>query len=383
MRNKSKYIRHAVALILTVAGLIISTAPSLTSSGLASAQAAAPSWSYTGSLDCARSGSATLLLNGNVLVAGGCNDSSGRDTGELYNPATGMWSLTGSLNTHRSGHTATLLQNGKVLVAGGLTANNNGINTAELYDPATGVWSFTGSLNKKRVGHTATLLQNGKVLVVGGYNSDDYASKSAELYDPNTGEWNLTGTLVAIDVFGPGRGFHTATLLQSGKVLVAGGQDPGDFSVFTTELYDPTTGTWSVSGRLNENRSIHTATLLPNGQVLIAGACNAGIFCGSGASSAELYNPATEIWSVTGSMNTPRFFHTATLLPNGRVLIAGGEQVNFFTGTEVVLNSAEIYDPASGNWSTTANLNGPRMLSRGNATPQRESTGRRRLRFRK
>jgi hypothetical protein len=206
------------------------------------------------------------------------------------------------------------------------------------------------------------LLQNGKVLVAGGYNSDDYVTKSAELYDPNTGEWNLTGTLVAIDAFGPGRGGHTATLLQSGNVLVAGGLDPGDFSVFATELYDPTTGTWSASGSLNEDRSIHTATLLPNGHVLIAGACNAGIFCGSGASSAELYNPATGTWSVTGAMNTPRFFHTATLLPNGRVLIAGGEHVNFFTGTEVVLNSAEIYDPASGNWSTTANLNGPRLF---------------------
>ena len=206
------------------------------------------------------------------------------------------------------------------------------------------------------------MLQNGKVLVAGGYNSDDYVTKSAELYDPNTGEWSLTGALVAHDLFGPGRGGHTATLLQSGKVLVAGGPDPGDFGIFSTELYDPTTGTWSVSGRMNDERGGHTATLLPNGHVLIAGACNSGVFCRSDSSSAELYNPATETWSVTGELNTPRFFHTATLLPNGRVLIAGGEHVNFFSGTEVSLNSAEIYDPASGNWSATANLNGPRFF---------------------
>jgi Galactose oxidase, central domain len=361
MENKREYIRHAVVLTLAVASLTIFAAPSLTSSGLASAQVTAPSWSFTGSLNTARAGhTATLLTNGKVLVAGGFSDEH---RAELYDPATGTWSNTGSLNTIRTGHTATLLQNGKVLVAGGHTVNGGFLDTAELYDPATGAWSFTGRLNKNRVAHTATLLQNGKVLVAGGYNSDDYVTTSAELYDPNTGEWSLTGTLVANDLFGPGRGGHTATLLQSGKVLVAGGLDPGDFGIFSTELYDPTTGTWTVSGRMNDERGGHTATLLPNGHVLIVGACNSGVFCGRGnsGSSAELYNPATGTWSVTGAL-TPRFFHTATLLPNGRVLIAGGEHINFFSGTTVFLNSAEIYDPASGNWSTTANLNGPRLF---------------------
>ncbi len=163
MRNKRECIRHAVVLILAVAGLIICTAPSLTSSGLAWAQATAPNWSYTGSLNRARSGHTTTLLpNGKVLVAGGCSDSGGRDSAELYDPATGTWSYTGSLNTNRPGHSATRLQNGRVLVAGGFTANGDGINTAELYDPATGTWSYTGSLNRKRGSHTATLLPNGR-----------------------------------------------------------------------------------------------------------------------------------------------------------------------------------------------------------------------------
>jgi N-acetylneuraminic acid mutarotase len=336
MRNKREYIRRAIVLPLAVAGLIICTAPSLTSSGLASAQATAPTWSYTGNLISANdAGSATLLPNGKVLVVGG--------GAELYDPATGTWSKTAD-PIFESG-TATLLQNGKVLVVGG---------GAELYDPATGAWSPTGNLNTARFA-PATLLQNGKVLVAGGIDSSNFATNTAELYDPVTGAWSFTGRLNSTRVG------HTATLLQDGKVLVAGGQDDTDFSVFSTELYDPTTGTWSVTGTLNAARGGHTATLLPNGDVLLAGACNDGIYCGNN-SSAELYNPTTGTWSITGALNTTRFFHTATLLPDGQVLIAGGDHVNFFSGTEVFLNSAEIYDPATGNWNTTANLNGPRLF---------------------
>ena len=317
-----------------------------------------PSWSQTGSLNTPRSGNTvTVLPNGKVLVAGGGASRQYFDSAELYDPATGTWSYTGSLNTSRAGHSATLLQNGKVLVVGGYTANldnNISINTAELYDPVTGVWSYTGSLNILRNADTATLLKNGKVLIAGGADSGQYVSNVAELYDPATGTWSLTGRL------NTRRGGHTATLLQNGNVLVAGGQNDADFSEYITELYDPTTGTWSVTGRLNAARGGHTATLLPNGKVLIAGACNEGIYCGSRNSSSELYNPATGTWSVTGELNTPRFYHAATLLPDGQVLIAGGKQINFFSGTEVFLNSAEIYDPASGNWTTTASLNASR-----------------------
>src|SRR4030095_10868615 len=249
-----------------------------------------------------------------VLVAGG---SSQDPRAELYDPATGTWNYTGSLNTNRAGQSATLLPNGKVLVAGGNSSDQQSLNSAELYDPATGTWSYTGSLNTNRRNHTATLLQNGKVLVVGG--SDYQCSlacnytvlKSAELYDPATGAWSITGTLVTGTV-GVGRTDHTATLLKSGQVLVAGGSDPGDFGVFDTELYDPTTGTWSVSGRNNiEHYFGHTATLLPNGDVLITGACTQGIFCGS-ASSVELYNLATGRWSGTGRLNIRRLSHTTT-----------------------------------------------------------------------
>src|SRR5205823_12501489 len=155
---------------------------------------------------------------------------------------------TGNLNTARDGHTATLLQNGKVLVVSG---DQNG-NSAELYDAATGTWSLTGSLNLSRHAYTATLLTNGKVLVAGG--ADDMQNNvfnSAELYDPATGSWSSTGNLVT------GRAEHTATLLPNGKVLVAGGF--GDFSLGQgtnrAELYDPDNGMWSSIGNLNRGRA--------------------------------------------------------------------------------------------------------------------------------
>jgi len=289
----------------------------------------AASFSATGSLATARySHTATLLSNGKVLVAGGSNYSKGSfgpiASAELYDPATGSWSATGSLATARVGHTATLLPNGKVLVAGGRTSLftlDGPLASAELYDPATGSWSATGSLATARSGHTATLLPNGKVLVVGSYIT------SAELYDPATGRWRATGSLATA------RDGHTATLLANGNVLVAGGGDGSGFDYITSaELYDPATGRWSATGSLSTARAGHTATLLPNGKVLVVGGRES-------FTAAELYDPATGSWSTTGFPATARASETATLLPNGNVLIAGG--YNLTTG---ILASAELYE---------------------------------------
>jgi N-acetylneuraminic acid mutarotase len=131
---------------------------------------------------------------------------------------------------------------------------------------------------------------------------------------------------------------HTATLLQNGQVLVAGGDSFG-----TAELYNPATGTWTVTGSMNIARAGYTATLLGNGKVLAAGGSYGVYPVDHTLRSAELYDRATGAWTMTGSMNTSREFHTATLLPNGQVLVAGGESGSGRTFT--LVTSAELYTP--------------------------------------
>jgi N-acetylneuraminic acid mutarotase len=183
--------------------------------------------------------------------------------------------------------------------------------------------------------HTATLLTDGTVLIAGGYNGQRELS-SAEIFNPNTEKWTATGSLMNR------RQNHTATLLHDGKVLVVGGygSSQGTFlPIAYAELYDPTRKTWTVTGSMNYPRSNHTATLLPNGKVLVVGGEDIHLLA---SSSAELYDPTTETWTETGKLNTSRAYHTATLLPNGKVLIMGGYDNNF-----KFLSNAELFDPSN------------------------------------
>jgi hypothetical protein len=299
---------------------------------------ASGAFTATGSMTKVRNlHTATLLPNGQVLVAGGL--SNGFDSSaELYDPATGSFTATGSMNTARLQATATLLPNGKVLIAGGLGSQGY-LNSAELYDPANGTFTATGSMTTARQDNTATLLPNGKVLIAGGENGPS-ALYSAELYDPATGTFNATGNMTLAHVTA------TATLLSNGKVLIAGGgNSSGDFS--SAELYDPSSGTFTATGSMITARSLHTATLLPIGKVLIAGGRNRRGYL---IKSAELYDPATGSFTATGSMTTVRNYHTATLLTNGQVLIAGGYN------NRRCLNSAELYNPASGTFTATGSM---------------------------
>src|SRR6266436_6650947 len=165
------------------------------------------------------------------------------------------------------------------------------------------VFQLTGGLIQGRQDHTATLLENGKVLVAGGFNHrlNPSSLASAELYDPATGTWTNTGQLAI------GRGGHTATLLLNGMVLVASVLGNGIF-LATAELYDSASGTWTETGSLNHARIFHTATFLPNGMVLVA--AGEGV-SGGAIKGAELYDPARGTWTDTGSLRADRIDHTA------------------------------------------------------------------------
>ena len=292
--------------------------------------------------------SASLLPDGRVLAIGGWDGSATQASVDIYNPATGVWASATAMVTARRDHTATLLKTGNVLVVGG--HNTSALASAELYNPTVGTWLPVTNMTTPRFLHTATLLADGRVLVAGGKN-DSGALTSAEIYNPLTGLWSATGSLL-----GP-RDAHSATLLSTGKVLVTAGEN-GAGVLATAELFDPTTGLWSATGGLSAARLGHTTTLLPSGKVLVAGGSNGTTY----QNSTQLYNPATGTWAVTSNVATTatttltlaRASHTAGLLTNGKVLVAGG------TSAGGVTETAELFDPATGLWQSTGALNSKR-----------------------
>jgi uncharacterized repeat protein (TIGR01451 family) len=332
-----------------------------------------PLWILTGNLNTGRSEQTeTLLPNGNVLIAGGGDVVNGTFTPignpELYNPTAGTFTSAGTMTSVRSSHTATLLGsgagNGNVLLAGGfLTNGSNVTNTAELYNPATGTFTPTnGTMTTPRFAHTATLLPNGQVLLTGGKAGSGAANflSSAELYDPTTGKFTATTGSMSV-----ARAYHTATLLSNGLVLIAGGKTGGGVYQATAELYNPSTGMFMViDSDMSSPRAALTATLLGDGTVLLAG----GGFTDSGAitvlNTADIYNPSTNTFSPTeGTMTVARAFHSATALPDGTVLIAGGADSSDQTnGKFAALASAEVYHPATGLFSEAASLNNARAF---------------------
>lgn len=213
-------------------------------------------------------------------------------------------------------------------------------------EPSGAEWSATGSMLRARHGHTATLLNDGRVLVAGGMGSEG-ATYSAELYDPRTGMWSTTGPMVVASFE------STAVLLGDGRVLVLSrtGEDP--------ELYDPAIGAWSATGNMTTPRQAYTATLLGDGRVLVTGGI--GPTAGRQLASAELYDPSLGAWTATAPMSTERSAHTATLLADGRVLIAGGGGNAASAGSlSSDLASAELYDPLAGTWSATGAMQAAR-----------------------
>jgi hypothetical protein len=308
----------------------------------------------TGSMHVARTGDTdTLLRNGKVLIAGG-NDAENPNgpifsSAELYDPATGRFTKTGSMTVTRANHTATLLTDGKVLIAGGWTCldktcdSDDRAASAELYDPATGRFSPTGSMGTPRAGGTATLLQDGRVLLTEG---DGRSNSWAELYEPTTGEFTRTGTEILFDD-------PSSTLLPNGKVLVTGGdigapvagalydEASGKFTKISLEPAPGAAPTVKYKGQAVEQAWPGPVTVLKDGRVLL--------FHGG---YLETYDPATGACAAAGFISAAGLWlaPTATMLNDGRVLFAGGQlTLDPATYDDEFTNSAVLYDPSSGS----------------------------------
>jgi hypothetical protein len=297
-----------------------------------------------------------------------------QETAEVFDPKTNSFSAVGSMAFPRTNHTAARLQDGRVLVLGGSNdffpdggigypSNKTMIGPAELYDPATGKFSTTGSLVTPRLNPTATLLPNGKVLVVGGWNTDTV--ETAEVYDPANGNFNVTRPMVS------GRNLPTAVALPDGRVALMGGYHYASGPQRSVEMYDYRPDTYSQlfdfspAGEMAEARADFSAVLLPNGRIMaIGGASGPANAYGGGTtilSSVEIYDPATGQSTVTDHMVDPRLtggLHSggAVVLADGRVLVVGGWHL--FDGLDPThsLTSAVLIDPVTGKVSPTGSM---------------------------
>jgi hypothetical protein len=329
-----------------------------TENATATVSVVAAGFGETGSMHSARSGhTATLLKDGKVLILGG-----GDRTAEVFDPASGTFSLTGNPLTNRFAASATLLADGTVLIAGGVEPGPTGpfpaSDTAEIFHPATGTFTPTGNMLDVRHRHTATLLNDGKVLIIGGDGSSFCTIASSELFDPVTGTFSSTGSLLSEK----GRMNNTATLLSSGEVLIAGGSngcapdaaDDPPWDPLFVELYNATSGSFHGGGDMSTTRIGHAAVRLTDGRVLMLGGIPAVQNLHEQPANpwyAEWYDPAALSFSpVTGLMISQKGY-TATPLSSGMVLIAGGVDAAGHPTSEV-----DQVNPDSGTISTAGGL---------------------------
>lgn len=317
--------------------------------------AAADTFTDIGTMSTLRFGAtATRLQDGSVILIGG---RSAANPAEVFDPASLTFTPTSTvpITPRSTGFTSTLLASGEVLIAGG----EDSLSDAEIYSPS-GLFTVTGDLLTGRRLHTATLLADGRVFIAGGeaYSAatDTWGTlDTTELFDP------LTGIFSAAAPMADARLDHTATLLADGSVLIAGGRvpNPGTFTftfLATSEIYHPDTDDFTSTGPMNSPRSIQTATLLANGKVLIAGGFNDN---NSSQATSELYDPGTQTFTVTGSMHNKRGAHTANRLANGNVLISGGVELTPFLN---VHSSADVYQVSTGQFAATSSMTQVRLL---------------------
>lgn len=274
-----------------------------------------PGWETTGEMSQLRSMHAsTLLADGRVLVAGGRLLSGGK-AAEVYDPATGTWATTGSMLTNRGRSVAVTLDSGRVLVAGGTTETSSSLvptEACEIWDPATGSWSATASLTQARSSHTLTRLADGRVLLAGGISAAKTTLSTARIYSPTAGTW---GSEIAM--YAP-RSSHRAVTLDDGRVLlVAGSLDA------SSEIFDPAGDSFLPSATMSSRRDDPEVVKLPDGRVLAAG----GLDLTTSLNSAELYDPAQGVWTPVGNLSIPRFSGFAAASAGVVIVGAGSDDL--------------------------------------------------------
>ena len=354
--------RHRPIVVIVTAMALLSTHALTATEPPAAAPSETWACSPTGSMAEGRSEhTATLLPDGRVLIIGGEKASFEKHaSAEIWDPATGAFEPTGSMAEGRKSHTATLLPDGRVLVAGG-SGNPDGygdnfLTTAEIWDPASGEFSPTGSMADSRIYHTATLLPDGRVLAVAGVVLSIAPLASAELWDPITGEWTLTGSLKRA------RAQHTSTLLEDGRVLVIGGAGMTKKAMKTfakAEAWDPASGAFGHVAHLRASRSGHSATRLPDGRVLVVGGTSAWASREesdrTALASAEVWDPASGSFEPGGSLTRWVGGTLAGLLPDGRVFVVG-DTSQAHPDDGLLPTVAETWDPETASFSLAGSL---------------------------
>lgn len=308
-------------------------------------------WSTKASMSTAREDAvAVLLTDGRILVAGGSDGTHSLKSAEIYDPSLNAWSNAGDMSAGRNTAVAHVLADGRVMVAGGYDDLGGGTtNTVDIYNPVTNAWSNTGLMGQKRQIAGIVQLPDGQVLVAGGID----APPTAETWDPATNLWTPTTN----DMSTPRANSPFAlTLLANGKPLFAGGGTPPQGG---TDVYDPSTRQWSAVGNLATPRQFADAVLLRNGRVLAVGGLRSAGALLAVAETAELFNPATGKWSAAAKPTVPLSDDPASVLCDGRVLLAGG--IDKYTGGFAATNAAELYTP-----TLARPLNGE-LLVNGNA----------------
>ena len=265
-------------------------------------------WILTDSLNEARADFAGIVLDdGNILAAGTTGSPHSRNTCEVFDVKEMKWHYIPSMNSGRANHTLEKLKSGEILAIGG-----SNINTTEILNNTFSEWKYVDTLKRKRLyAQTTTCLKDGRVLLVGGYS--DYptsdtalALNECELFNPETQKWEVTASL------NTGRFFHTATLLQDGRVLVAGGSTIKNGYLSSCEIFDPHTNKWNLAAPMNFVRANHSADLLPDGKVIVFG---------GRLKKVELYDPSINKWEVVGETQFTDGENKSRIIKDGKYAV--------------------------------------------------------------